>query len=235
VREANGMASGYIGVATSITDRRRLERQLLDISEREQARIGQEVHDGLCQQLVSLAFDANALKTQLRGKNRPESAMVERLVKYLDISITEARRLARGLFPIRLETEGVSPAIEELLLNTGDRFGLTCQFEAEPLIIANTNIATNLYRIAQEALNNVVKHSRANQVRVKLRQRDGHVELRIEDNGIGMPGSRAESHPGMGLHIMDYRARNIGGSLQFESQPGGGTIICCLVPVPDPR
>ena len=229
-RDANGAVSGYIGVATNITERQRLERQLLEISEREQARIGQEIHDGLCQQLVSLAFDANILETHLGGKNRPESAAAKRLAKYLDVSITEARRLARGLFPIRLEAEGISPAIEELLLNTGDRFGLSCQFKVDPLRIANATVATNLYRIAQEALNNIVKHSRATNVLLELRERDGHIELRIEDDGIGLTPGGVEAGPGMGLHIMDYRARIIGGRLRIEPRAGGGTVISCLVP-----
>ena len=232
-RDADGAVSGYIGVATNITERQRLERQLLEISDREQARIGQEIHDGLCQQLVSLAFDANTLEAQLGGKNRPESAAAKRLVKYLDLSITEARRLSRGLFPIRLEGEGLPPAIEELLRNTTDRFGLSCEFEIDPSIMVNATVATNLYRIAQEALNNIVKHSRAKRVILKLRGYPSHIDLWIEDNGMGMPQGGSESPTGMGLHIMDYRARIVGGSLRIENRPGGGTIVSCLVPFPE--
>jgi len=229
-RDAAGAVAGYIGVATNISERQRLERQLLEISEREQARIGQEIHDSLCQQLVSLAFDANILENQIGGRNRPESAAAKRLAKYLDASITEARRLARGLFPIRLEGEGISPAIEELLQNTADRFGMSCQFKVEPLRIASASVATNLYRIAQEALNNIVRHSRAKNVLLELRESDGHVELRVEDDGVGMPSGHPGTGSGMGLHIMDYRARIIGGSLRIESRPGGGSVISCLVP-----
>jgi len=107
---------------------------------------------------------------------------------------------------------------------------MSCQFKVEPLRIANATVATNLYRIAQEALNNIVKHSRAKNVLLELRECDGHVELRVEDDGVGMPAGRTETGSGMGLHIMDYRARIIGGSLRIEARPGGGTVISCLVP-----
>jgi PAS domain S-box-containing protein len=229
-RDATGAVSGYIGVATNITERHRLEREILEISDREQARIGQEIHDGLCQQLVSLAFDANTLVGQLGHKHRPESAAAQRLAKYLDQSITETRRLARGLFPIRIAGDGLGPALEELLHNTGERFGLTCRFNVLPLYIPDSTVATNLYRIAQEAVNNVVKHSQARNVCLELKETDTHIELRVEDDGIGMPSSENDPPSGMGLHIMDYRARILGGSLQVLPGPVGGTIISCLVP-----
>src|SRR5262249_40145503 len=110
----DGRLSGYTGVAVNVSDQRRLERQVLGICDREQARIGQEIHDGLCQQLVSLAFDANSLETELAAGNLAQARTAKRMADFLDRAITEARQLARGLFPIRLDAQGLPSALEEL-------------------------------------------------------------------------------------------------------------------------
>jgi signal transduction histidine kinase len=108
-RDKDGKSTGYIGVATNISERHRLERQLLEISDREHARIGQDLHDGLCQHLVSLAFDANDLRRRLAAQGRPEAKTARRIAVYLDQAITETRQLSRGLFPVRLAREGLPP------------------------------------------------------------------------------------------------------------------------------
>src|ERR1019366_1190665 len=155
----------FVSVQQDITDRKRLERQILEISDREQARIGQDIHDGLCQQLVSLAFDANALQRTLLAEHRPEARTAGRIAESLDRAITESRQLARGLFPVRLGTVGLRPALEELAKNTSARFKIRCLFESEGQVpVKHLATATHLYRIAQEAVANAVKHSRARTV-----------------------------------------------------------------------
>lgn len=230
-RGPDGAVCGYTGVAINVTDRRRLERQILEISDREQDRIGQEIHDGLCQQLVSLAFDANSLANELSAKQLPQARTAQRIADFLDGAITEARQLARGLFPIRVEAQGLASALEELARTTRERFAIQCRFELGNMAQVKTkSVSTHLYRIAQEAVNNAIKHSRAKAILLRLAAEEGRLRLDIEDDGIGIPPARLKEARGMGLHIMDYRARTIGGT--FCCRPGstGGTRICCCVP-----
>ena len=223
----------YVSVQQDITDRKRLERQILEISDREQARIGQDIHDGLCQHLVSLAFDANSLEQRLSAQRQPEAEIAKRLADFLDRAITESRQLSRGLFPVRLAQEGLAPALDELARAICDRFKLQCRFEGQGLVaVENSAIATHLYRIAQEAVTNAVKHSRARSVRICLRDHAGQLELRVEDNGTGFSSAAQKQSKGMGLHIMAYRARMIGGTLHLKSSRRGGTVVSCCVPRP---
>ena len=224
---------GYTGVAVNVTGQRRLERQILEISDREQARLGQEIHDGLCQQLVSLAFDANALERELVARDLPEAKTAARIAQFLDQTITEARQLARGLFPIRLEAQGLCSALEELARATHARFGIDCRFQSSgPAAAADKTTATHLYRIAQEAVTNAIKHGQAQAITLSLEDRAGELQLQVEDNGRGMGQAQLKDCRGMGLHIMDYRARSIGGTFSFGPGRRGGTAVCCCVPGP---
>ena len=222
---------GTVGIAREVTERHRLERQIIEISDREQARIGQDIHDGLCQQLVSLAFDANTLQSELSGQHRPEVKTARRIAEFLDQTITEARQLSRGLFPVRLETEGLPSALEELAAAADARFKIDCRFTSPGLVtVKNAVIATHLYRIAQEALANAIKHSRAQKVSIRLKATAVQIELRIEDDGAGFTVASQKKAAGMGLHIMDYRARAIGGTLQIGPGRRGGTVVSCCIP-----
>jgi len=230
-RDQTGKLNGFISVATNITERHHLERQLLEISDREQARIGQDIHDGLCQHLVSLAFDANALLQELSAQGRPETRTARRIADVLDQTITEARQLSRGLFPVRLETEGLPSALEELVATISDRFKLKCSFASMgPLAVENSAIATHLYRIAQEAVSNAIKHSRAQKISIRLIGRAGALELSVEDDGLGLSAGSRKQATGMGLHIMAYRARTIGGTLDIGPGQPCGTLVSCCIP-----
>jgi signal transduction histidine kinase len=229
--DRDGAVCGYTGVAVNVTKQRRLERQILEISDREQARLGQEIHDGLCQQLVSLAFDANALAAELAVKEVPAARVAVRISDLLDRAITEARQLARGLFPIRLDAQGLPSALEELARATQDRFGVACEFESTKTApLASKTMATHLYRIAQEAVTNAVKHGKPRSIKLRLEDSSGQLLLRVEDDGQGMVPEKLHENRGMGLHIMDYRARSIGGSFSFAAGANGGINICCSVP-----
>jgi signal transduction histidine kinase len=230
-RESDGSVCGFTAVAVNVTERRRLERQILEISDHEQARIGQEIHDGLCQQLVSLAFDANSLLAQLSDRRLAETHTAQRIADLLDHAITESRQLARGLFPIRLEANGLPSALEELARTTSQRFGVGCRVEARNLPGATAkNVATHLYRIAQEAVNNALKHGRPKSIILRLAAEDSRIRMDIEDDGVGIVPGQLKQSRGMGLHIMDYRARTIGGMLCCSPGTTRGTRICCCVP-----
>ena len=233
IRESDGSLAGYTGVALNVSDQRRLESQILEISDREQARIGQEIHDGLCQQLVSLAFDANSLQSDLAVKRLPEARTAKRLADYLDQAITEARQLARGLFPIRLEALGLGPALEELARTTRERFGIACDFESSQAIqLGSTVMATHLYRIAQEAITNAIKHGNPRSILLRLEADTAGIQLGVQDDGHGLKSDLLKQSRGMGLHIMDYRARAIGGTFSFRAGAAGGTVVSCCVPQP---
>lgn len=207
----------------------RLERQILEISDREQARIGQDIHDGLCQQLIGMAFNANSLKQTLGSQDHPERATAHKICVLLDEAITEARRVCRGLYPVRLKTEGLIPALEELAHAVSDRFNLPCGCDVENRrLLCDVTTATHLYRIAQEAVNNAVKHSGARHVEIRLSAAEDGLELEVRDDGRGIKAKPGRAG-GMGLHIMDYRARTIGGSLDIQDT-GCGTSVSCRAP-----
>jgi signal transduction histidine kinase len=132
-----------------------------------------------------------------------------------------------------LEAEGLVPALEELARATRERFQIGCRVTSKkPVVVENRLTATHLYRIAQEAVTNAVKHSQARKVAIRLRDRAGGLELSVEDDGAGLPAAKPKEAKGLGLHIMDYRARSIGGTLRLAPGSRGGTKVSCCVPRP---
>ncbi len=230
IRDNSGKVIRIVGIAEDTTDRRRLEREILEISDREQARIGQDLHDGLCQQLVSLGFDNHSLEERLAAHALPETAVAQKMGKVLDDAITEARALSRGLFPVQLEADGLSIALQQLAENTQARTRVRCQMDCpQPVDVPDNTVATHLYRIAQEAINNAVKHSRAGSILIQLKADSNRIELKVSDNGIGMRVPPTSGR-GMGMHIMKYRAQTIGAAINIERGEKGGTIVSCLAP-----
>jgi signal transduction histidine kinase len=212
-----------------IAETRELEKTILEISDRERAAIGQDLHDGLCQQLVSAAFTANLLREKIATDPAAVSIDADRIADMIDDSITQARNLARGLYPVRLETEGLEMAVRELASTLGQRFDIACMVECPsllPPLKAGTGI--HLYRIIQEAVTNAAKHARASRIIIHLSADPQHFLIRVEDDGMGI--HLASRNPkGMGLSIMEYRARMIGADFKIESPPGGGTSVSCMV------
>jgi len=226
IRDGSGKIIRIVGIAEDITEQHQLERQILEISDAERVRIGQDLHDSLCQKLISIAFDNNSLEQKLAKENLSEAETVRKIGEILDDAITEARAISRGLFPVQLEANGLKVALEQLADSVASRSKINCRFDCPQPVSVNDNIvATHLYRIAQEAVTNAVKHGKANSIVIQLCAVENRIELKITDNGIGIPVSRNST--GMGLHIMNYRARTIGGSLEIERAPNGGTIVFC--------
>ena len=221
-----GEAQGGVVVLSDITERKLLEKQIAEVSEREQRRIGQDLHDSLCQHLVSVAFAAELLRENLARQDLREATQAEAIVEMVNEGISEARSLARGLYPVRLEVDGLASALEELAGSTQARTNIACRFSCDETVYISDEVAgSNLYRIAQEAINNAVKHGECRTISVGLGAVDEEVTLTVKDDGVGFPESLDDV--GMGLSIMNYRANMIGASLDIRRGVGGGTIVIC--------
>jgi signal transduction histidine kinase len=205
-----------------------LEQQILEIREQEQARIGQDLHDGLCQDLVSLAFDANALERHLASAGHPKAPQARRIADCLDRAISEARAVSRGLFPGQLE-EGLPLALRGLTADISARLRVECKFQCgvrEPLVDCYTSV--QLYRIAQEAITNAIRHGKARRIRVKLLKRAEGLELIVENNGREFRPETPVN--GIGLKIMRQRALSLGGCIRIYHSRNGLMVVSCRVP-----
>ena len=229
---ANDGAPNYI-IATGIdiTEREQLERALLEISAREQRRIGQDLHDGLGQHLTGIAFMAKAHEAKLAEKQMADAADAAKIVKLVNEAIHKTRVLARGLLPVVSDSQGLMSALEVWAGEVEDLFGISCRFQcASAVLIHDDAMATHLYHIAQEAVNNAIKHGRARNISIVLAAENGWGTLLIDDNGCGIAEDRAPTQ-GMGLHIMSYRAGMIGGRLEVRPNLPRGTCITCMFPM----
>jgi PAS domain S-box-containing protein len=227
-----GVAPTYvIATGIDITDRKRMEKAILEISAREQRKIGRDLHDGLGQHLTGIAFMSKVLERKLAAAGSPEAVEVEKIVRLVNEAIHKTRELARGLLPVVSDSDGLMSALERWTGEVEDLFRIPCRFEcSEPVRITDVNVATHLYHIAQEAVNNAIKHARATELIVSLGRPKGVGMLEVEDNGIGLPDER-QGHAGLGLHIMSYRANMIGGSLELRRGVHGGTVVSCRFPL----
>jgi len=205
-----------------------LEKEILEISNREQRRIGHDLHDGVCQQLAGIALLTSSLAEELEIHHAGGAAEAERISALLNEAIEQTRGVARGLFPVRLEEMGLVSALEELAVNAGELFKLNCRFVTDqPPAAVEKGIALHLYYIVLEAVANAFKHGSAGNVTIRLKPAEKGFRLSVQDDGIGFappPGG----HTGMGIRIMHYRARVIGATLNLQSQPGSGTCVTCL-------
>jgi signal transduction histidine kinase len=210
----------------------RLEREIIGISEREQERIGQDLHDGICQYLAALSCSAASLKSDLDGHGlAAEAKVADELAGFLRDAVAQTRNLARGLVPVQMDEAGLGSALEELTASATRLLGIRCIYESAgaPLVRDNA-VAMHLYRIAQEAINNATKHGKATNVLVSLVDNGEATTLRIADDGAGISKTATQSN-GMGLGLMHYRARLVGGELSVEEPESGGTVVSCGIPV----
>lgn len=229
LRAKSDIALGRIAL---LEHSRRLEREIVGISEAEQRRIGQDLHDGVCQVLAALTCSATELRGDLEKRNLPEQAKsAGELARLLQSAVVETRDLARSLVPAHVSEVGLSPALESLAQSVSRLHRINCTFRASGADIdRNDAVATHLYRIAQEAINNATKHGKAKSIAVALESTGDRVTLRVADDGTGIPESSL-SNDGIGMAVMHYRARLSGGDLTVESPPSGGTIVSCTARV----
>jgi two-component system CheB/CheR fusion protein len=220
----------FTGFVRDITERKRLEKEILEISEREQRRIGQDLHDGLCQHLAGIEMLAQVLAQKLAKKSKDGSARAVEIAKAVRESIGQTRLLARGLSPVTLESEGLMSALAELALNTGKIFRVRCAFDCPEVVKFNDHAAaTHLFRIAQEAVSNAIKHGRAKTISIQLHEDASRLRLRVSDDGVGFP-ENFSGGAGMGLRIMQTRIGMVGGTVTIERQPAGGTSVIFTAP-----
>jgi signal transduction histidine kinase len=210
-------------------ERARVERQLIDLTEREQRRIGRDLHDGLGQHLTALEMMNHTLVERLRREAPTLEAHATEISGHIRQIITHARQLSHGLCPVSLQADGLMNALQELAALTKTSGRKDCEFICpQPVQLADLNVATQLYRIAQEAVGNAVRHSGAKRIRIGLTRAGARLELSVEDDGQGL-SSHAEEKRGLGLSTMHYRARLIGANLDMTSVPGDGVRLCCTL------
>jgi len=218
-------------LTNEMQERTRLEKELLEIGERGQRQIGHDLHDGLGQHLTATAFASQVLAGQLETKSLPESAAAKHLVKMVEEAISLTRTFARGLQPVEMEAEGLTDGFQELARNVSERFKVSCEFECrEPVLLHDAARSTHLYRIAQEAITNAIKHGKAKFINVSLEKNPATILLTITDDGSGLP-ENARNGQGMGLRIMAYRAGMIGATFNIERLPDSGTRVTCKLPL----
>jgi PAS domain S-box-containing protein len=230
----DGQSHGFAQVTRDATELRKLEREVLEISEAEQHRFGHDLHDGLGQELTGLAFLTQNLGYALASRGIPESVQADRIVGLINGAIEQTREMARGFSPVEMGPDGLRAALRDLTYRVETVFEHPCLFECEgDTRVEPDSAALHLYRIAQEAINNAVRHSRASVIRVHLTGGHGQIVLTVTDDGVGLPAEE-NRRDGLGLRLMLYRARVIGASLTIEPNPEGGTTVRCAYSNPAP-
>jgi signal transduction histidine kinase len=212
-----------------ISTRLQLQREVLFTSDRERSAIGQDLHDGLCQHLVGTALSAQVLTERLASRDAPCMGEARNLVRLIEEGIAQTRHLARGLLLASVKPECLPAELEEMAVSMSRQSGVPCRFVMQGDCDArDEQTASHLFLIAQEAVRNALRHARPRQLEIMLTARNDQLMLIISDDGTGLPSKRAGR--GMGLRIMEHRAKIIGGDLVVEQIQGGGTSIHCRVP-----
>jgi two-component system, LuxR family, sensor kinase FixL len=216
-----------LAVVRDVTDHEILEKEVVESSSRVQMRIGQDIHDGLGQHLTGITFLSRALEKNLASKGLPEAAEAAEISKLVIEALSQTRNLARGLFPVEVESTRLCQSFRELANTAEQLFQVSCTVECDVnLVVSNKNASTHLFRLAQEAINNAVKHGKAHRVSIMLGTLDENAVLRIIDDGVGFP-PEGPRRTGLGLRIMTYRAQKVGGTLQIHPGQQGGTVVTC--------
>jgi signal transduction histidine kinase len=215
----------------AIAERRRLEYELLEITEKERRRIGLDLHDDLGQQLAGLALMTKGLELKLAKRRARETSDAAKVHTLVQQAMDHARGLARDLATLDLKGDDLPAALDGLVRHAAEMFKISCRFKAEGnLPSLETNIASQLYKIAQEAVTNAIKHAKAKTVGISLAKGSDKIILTVHNDGLPFPNLKGPS-TGMGLRIMSYRANLIGASLEIKGDGPRGTRVICSVPL----
>jgi PAS domain S-box-containing protein len=244
----------FTGIVHDISERKQLQRHILEIGAEEQRRIGMELHDGIAQELTGLALHAGTLLELLESvpRSQPDGnaqgvcidethyrqvcEFTAKLLQGLNAANSSVQHLAHGIMPVQIEPQGLQLALEDLAASICNRRGLQCVFDCpEPVVVSDNSVATHLYRIAQEAVNNALRHSQADLITISLKSLDQHFALQISDNGVGLAATATRPRnvtPGMGMgtRTMQYRCGMLGGTFHLQELETGGTSVMCIVP-----
>jgi PAS domain S-box-containing protein len=223
-RNRHGELDGSVIILRDVTKSRQLEKQMMEIGDQVRRRIGQDLHDDLCPHLIGIQGLSTVLSVNLREVASPSLSLAEKVVELNQSAIEKSRSLARGLCPVHLVAHGLFVALADIARHTEAVFDLVCRVEGDgQVVVADNTVATHLYYIAQEAVQNAVKHAQATRIIISLTEEQSRIHLKVSDNGKGMP-----PHPesgGIGLQIMQYRANIIGAAFNTASNPEAGTTV----------
>jgi len=223
----------FTGTVRDITQRRQLEKEVLEISDQERQRIAQDLHDGLCQHLTATEFASQVLAEELTEASLPQAAEVKRISTYISQAITQAHEIARGLQPLGTAPGGLGPALSEMSAMVQTLFHVHCIVKANgSTALLDQAQVTHTYRIAQEAVTNAIKHGKASEVLIEFSDLGDQIVLTVQDNGVGLPSEPGASK-GMGIRTMNYRAHLIGATLEMQRRPNGGTRVALSIPKND--
>jgi signal transduction histidine kinase len=211
-----------------ISRRKGLEGQILEFTDREQQRLGQELHDGLCQHLTAVAFMTRGVALRLKNHRVIEVEDLEKIAALVNEAAVDARNMARGLHRLEVDSASLLPALRDLVSREIWRTPCRLQVKTE-VNLHDDAVASHIYRLLREAMINAQKHARAKEIVVEIRQSNSETVFSVIDDGAGIPSGASKSDS-LGFQIMDYRARTIGARLQVESRKKGGTCVACYLP-----
>ena len=228
-QRTHALLSANTELENEIKRRKGLEGQILEISDREQERLGQELHDGLCQQLTAIGFLARATALRLKDHRVVHTEDLEKIAQLINSSVMDARNIARDLHKEEIEAAEFATALRDLV---DRKFWKTpCRLDIKTEVdIEDDNVASQLYRILREALVNANKHARATQIVLEVRRKKNQLVFSVTDNGVGL-GKKSKTGHGLGFHIMSYRAESIGARLEFQSRRKSGSRVVCYLPL----
>jgi signal transduction histidine kinase len=212
-------------------ERGRLEREIIDLSEREHQRFGQELHDLVCQELASISIATHMLTRELLAMELDKANDAREIAQMVDHALAKTRSVARGFFTAGFDGLGLEEALRESARHTAERNRISCVVRwPKNLAIADEDTVINFFRIAQEALQNADKHASASHIEISLEHKQNMLQLIVEDDGVGLPALNPK-RKGLGLSIMAHRAGLIGGEFKTERPAKGGTRVVCRVPI----
>lgn len=215
-----------------IIERKRVEKEVLEVTQKEQRRFGAQLHDGLCQELTGILLFTKSLLKKMEKNHRLDVDELKKISDMILNATDQARDTARGLYPGELEGSSLMNSLEELVVRSQNTSHISCVFYCpEPILIDNNDAATHLYRIAQEGVSNAIKHGKAQLIEVSLTQEKNGITLVIKDNGVGFVRDQSNSN-GIGLHIMRYRAHMMNASFHVEPNIPHGVILICQLANP---
>ena len=227
VRNEAGEVVNWVGTQRNVTEQRRLEREVSEVAEREQERMARELHDGIAQVLSGSSFKLHAIHSSLAQLGHEDlAAELDRVREHVEDASRQARAVARGLFPAGIDTGGLMTALEQLVVDAQDDYGVASTFSSDgPIEAASNEVAGHLFRITQEALSNAVRHGNAQTLAVAVEHDGPTVVLSVRDDGVGISDRALEGEDGLGLRTMRYRASRVGGHLTVRRLEAGGTEV----------